>query len=149
MKKNNLFSLLILSCFSTTLGFAEEPRLINPPFRKLSLNQETYLTDKNGLVNPTAVAGLVVGSMVRIYRTDGTIYTGIITETIEEKDSLRIYGRANNAENTSFGFAMAKGGIFAGAIIEHNSETIYSLEFSEMHKGYIFLYTTKYDKKLI
>lgn len=147
MKLNILTSIVLLSL--PTLSLAEPIKEIIPGLNKLKLNQEVYLTDALGIVNPKTVILLQVGDLVRILRPDKTLYTGIVTETIEENDSIRIYGKVNNKENTSFGFAASKGGIFAGAIIEHNSETIYSLELSEAHKGYIFLYTTKYDKKFI
>ena len=120
-----------------------------PNLNKLRINQEVYLTDTQGIVNPKTVSVLQVGDNVRIYRPDGTLYIGLVTETKEEEGSLRIYGKINNVEDTQFGFAFATGGHFAGAIIERKNDRIYALELSEAHKGFIFLYTTKYDKKLI
>ena len=147
MKLKTLTSIILLGLSSS--GQSAPIKEIIPGLNKLKLNQEVYLTDIQGVVNPKTVILLQVGDLVRILRPDNTLYTGMVSETVEEAGSLKIHGKVNNKENTSFGFAISKGGIFAGAIIEHNSDTIYSLELSEPHKGYIFLYTTKYDKKFI
>ena len=134
----------------TLLGaFKETPNLNTPDINKLKLNQEVIISDVNGVINPKSVSLLQIGDYIRLCRPDGTIYTGRVTETVEEEGSLRIYGDINNVSDCQFGFAFAKGGFFAGAIIERKNDKIYALELSEAHKGFIFVYSAKYNKKLI
>jgi hypothetical protein len=144
---------IILSLFLTPIvslaSFREIPIPQTPNLNKLRLNQEIYISDKNGVINPQLVSLLQVGDNIRFYRPDGTEYIGQVTETKEETGSLRIYGKIHNIEDCQFGFGLDSGGHFAGAIIERKNDKIYALELSESHKGFIFLYTTKYDKKLI
>lgn len=134
----------------TLLGSVKEaPKLIIPDINKLKLNQEVYITDALGIVNVKSVSLLQVGDYIRMCRPDGTLYTGKVTETIEEDGSLRIYGSIDNVPDCQFGFAFAKGGIFAGAIVERKNDKVYALELNDVAKGFIFVFTTKYDKKLI
>jgi hypothetical protein len=145
-------SLLISSLmFPITLvgSLKEAPKLIVPDINKLKLNQEIHLTDNLGIVNIKLVSLLQVGDCVKMYRPDGTLYTGKVTETIEEEGILKIYGTIDNIPDCQFGFAFAKGGIFAGAIVEKKNDKVYALELNEVAKGFIFVFTTKYDKKLI
>jgi hypothetical protein len=146
--KNIILSSLLIPI--TTLGsFREIPNIRTPDLNKLKLNQEVYLSDTNGLINIKTVSLLQVGDNIRVYRPDGTLYTGIVTKTEESDGLLHIIGNINNKEDAQFGFVFAKGGHFAGAIVEKKNDRIYALELSEAHKGFVFLYTTKYDKKLI
>ena len=125
------------------------PPLIKlPDLNKLKLNQEIFLTDTNGVVNPKTVMLLQVGDNVKVYRPDGTLYTGLVTETKEGDDTLQIFGKFNNVQDVSFGFVLAKGGVFAGAIVDTKNDKTYTLELSVPHKGYIFLYSFKYEKKI-
>jgi hypothetical protein len=146
--KNLILPILLFPVISAG-SFKELPISKEPNLNRLQLNQEIYLSDQNGVVSPQAVSLLQVGDNVRFYRPDGTLYTGQVTETKEEEGSLRVYGKIHNVEDCQFGFALARGGNFAGAVIERKNDKIYVLELSEAHKGFIFLYSTKYDKKLI
>jgi hypothetical protein len=134
----------------TLLGSVKEaPKLIVPDVNKLKLNQEVQITDSLGIVNIKLVSLLQAGDHLKMYRPDGTLYRGRVTETIEEEGSLRIYGTVDNVPDCQFGFAFAKGGIFAGAVVEKKNDKVYALELNEVAKGYILVFTTKYDKKLI
>lgn len=134
----------------TLLGSAKEaPKLVVPDVNKLKLNQEIALTDNLGIVNIKLVSLLQVGDYIKMYRPDGSLYTGRVTETIEEDNVLKIYGTIDNVSDCQFGFAFARGGIFAGAIVEKKNDKVYALELNEVAKGFIFVFTTKYDKKLI
>lgn len=145
-------TLILASLFFplTLLGSVKEaPKLIVPDINKLKLNQEIQITDNLGIVNVKIVSLLQVGDYIKMYRPDGTLYKGRVNETKEEEGSLKIYGSIDNVQDCQFGFAFAKGGIFAGAIVEKKNDKVYALELNEVAKGFIFVFTTKYDKKLI
>ena len=110
----------------------------------LKLDQELYLSDKNGVVQAGAIARATLGSLVKIYKTDGSYYEGNIKTIKEDNDSLEIQGSIINC-NASFGFKIAKGGVFVGAVVEHETKKTYVLEFSLPHKGYVLVYSTKYN----
>lgn len=142
--------LSFLITFNTHASLKEQSVGINvPDLNKIKINQEAFLTDTLGIINIKSVSLLQVGDNVRIYRTDGTMYTGRVTSTEEASGMLRIMGNMNNAENTEFGFVLAKGGVFAGAIVDKKNNKTYAIELSEAHKGFIFLLTNKYDKPII
>jgi hypothetical protein len=112
----------------------------------LTLDQEYNITDNFGVVIPNQLVYVSAGATVKIKRVDGFVYTGKITEIEEADGSFKVYGQVDNVEDTFFGFSIAKGGVFAGAIVERANNKTYVLEFSLEHKGYIFLRTLKYDK---
>lgn len=115
----------------------------------LKLNIQTPLCDQNNVVQPNIVAGLTVGTLVKLARADGTVYCGKITESEESPDSLKIKGEGSVPGEFYFGFTLAKGGVFAGAILDKSSseEKVYVLEFSPAHKGYIFIFSSKHNKQ--
>lgn len=116
------------------------------PGFKLQLEEETYLTDKNGIVVPGQVIKVPIGKLIKIYRTDGFCYNGMITEIEEADTHYKVYGKINNVDDTTFGFVLAKGGNFAGAILERKNSKTYVLEFDMERKGFVFVLSTKYDK---
>lgn len=120
-----------------------------PRLNKLSLNQEIHISDDHGVINPKSVSLLQVGDYVYFCRPDKTVYKGKVLETQEEDGLLKIYGIITNLPNAQFGFTFAKGGVFCGAIVEKEADRIYTLELSELYKGFIFLYSTKYNKIMI
>jgi hypothetical protein len=115
----------------------------------LTLDQEYQITDSFGVVIPGQLVYAKAGNTVKIKRTDGFVYTGKITDIQEEEGSFKVYGQIDNVDDSFFGFSIAKGGVFAGAIVERAANKTYVLEFSLEHKGYIFLRTLKYDKVVI
>jgi len=114
---------------------------------KLQLGQEAYLTDVYGKADPARIVQTPIGKSVRIYRADGFCYTGTVTEIEDGETYFKIYGTINNVPDTRFGFVLAKGGIFAGAVVEKENEKTYALEYSEAHKGYVLCRSTKYNKQ--
>lgn len=116
---------------------------------KLKLQQEVPLTDINGVIIPSTVAYAKVGDYVKLYRTDKFCYTGQVTEVLEADGYLKVFGTINNVKDANFGFVMAKGGNFAGAIVDKALQGAYVIEPSFEHKGYIFVYTLKYVKPII
>lgn len=111
------------------------------PGFKLKLNEEVYFSDKLGVFNPQQVCDAEIGRLVKIYRTDGFCYSGRVTETEQSESTYKVYGTINNVDNTQFGFVLAKGGIFAGAVVEKDTQTTYVLELSEAYKGFILVKT--------
>lgn len=110
-----------------------------PDFR-FKLDIEKPLTDTQGVAGPSLVAGSQVGDNIIIFRTDKFCYKGKVTSIEESPDIIKVYGDIYDKEGeTSFGFVMAKGGVFAGAIVNKKKNTVYVLEFSPEHKGYIFV----------
>lgn len=123
----------------------DKPGVSVPGF-KLQLDEESYLTDNHGVFNPKQIINTPIGRSVKIYRTDGFCYSGKITDIEEASDTYKIYGTVNNVQNSGFGFVLAKGGIFAGAVVEKDNSKTYTLEFSEAHKGFVLMLSAKYNR---
>jgi hypothetical protein len=111
---------------------------------KLAIDQELFLSDKNGVVKAAAIAKAAAGTMIKLYKTDGTFYTGVVSLVKEDNEAFEIQGTINNC-NASFGFKLIKGGSFVGAVVEHEAKKTYVLEFSLPHKGFILVQTLKYN----
>lgn len=144
MKKTLAIIASLLVAYNATGGLTREKPKV-PGFR-LQLAEEEYLTNEHGVVIPAQVAKLEIGRAVKFFRTDGFCYSGRVTEIEESDNHYKVYGTINNKENTQFGFAMIKGGVFAGAVIEKTEGPVYVLEFSEAHKGYVFVRSYKHEK---
>jgi hypothetical protein len=137
--------LLLLGAQTLDAGIKAEEKTI--PGLKLRIEGEVPLTDNNGVVIPSQVIKAQVGKLVSIYRTDLFCYKGQITEIEESDEALKIYGKILNVPESRFGFILAKGGQFAGAVVEGNENNrAYVLEFSPSHKGFIFIRNSKYEK---
>jgi hypothetical protein len=116
------------------------------PGHKLELEQEILLTDLQGVAIPAQIVKASVGKLVKIYRTDGFIYSGKVTEIEESEGVFKIYGDVLNVPGVKFGFGLAKGGHFAGAVLDKENDSVYVLEFSDAHKGFVLKRAYKYDK---
>jgi hypothetical protein len=139
---------LLLSLLFAGLSFAQEVNDIAPSQQsglRIKLAAEKYFTDTNGVFSVAQLIKATVGNQVRIYRTDGGFYTGQITEIEETSEYLKIYGYVFDGNDTRFGFALAKGGVFAGAVVEKNKDKVYTVEFSAAHKGYILLRAQRFE----
>jgi len=130
----------------TLAGINLEQKSSAVPGFKLQLDQETYFTDTQGKADPGIIVHTPIGKSVRIYRTDGFCYTGTVTEIEDGETYFKIYGTIHNVEGALFGFVLAKGGVFAGAVVEKEKENTYVLEYSRAHKGYVLFRSTKYNK---
>jgi hypothetical protein len=133
----NKYSILAAILLSTELCFAAANK--QQPIRKLEIVGETILTDDNGVVIPKQVLQLTTGHLIKIKRADGFEYLGVVTETEEAEGLLKIYGVMTNTKKTNFGFVIAKGGQFVGAIIDEAKKETYVMEFIEAAKGFIFV----------
>ena len=134
-----LFVLLCTTCLQASVQS-------NSKLSNLELEQFIYLTDTTGVLSPLMVSKATAGRFIRIFKTDGTLYEGTVTSVEESDDIYKIYGQVNGQEDVRFGFVLAKGGIFAGALVDKKQQKTYIVQFSQAHKGYILVFTTFYDK---
>lgn len=145
MTKNRLFLAALVTYSCSALGGINK-NSSDVPGHRLVLEQEVYFTDKQGIAIPEQIAKAEVGKLVKIYRPDGFCYEGKVTEIEEADGLLKVYGEVLNLESGRFGFALAKGGKFAGAVLDKNSDTVYVLEFSDVYKGFVLKRSYRYDK---
>lgn len=129
--------------FSAANLLADEPRVLIPT---LSIEQEIYLSDKNGVVNIGNIIKLKPTDNIKFYLSDGTELTGLVTETQEyNKEMIKVFGDIQNKPNTGFGFVLAKEGtlakesIFAGAVVFRDTDETYTVQYSEAAKGYMLI----------
>ena len=140
---------LLASLLATSIAFASataDKSISAVPGFGLKLDLENYLTNLHGVLSPNQIVNTPIGSIVKIYRTDGFCYQGKITEIEESDDYYKIYGGITNVPNAGFGFVLAKGGIFAGAVVERDDSRVYTVEFSEPHKGCVLKRSANHEK---
>ena len=136
MKTQKLALLLSLAA-STCFGGAKIAEIPKQPFSSLKLDQETYLTDTNGILNPKMLLGLIPSNQVRIYLTDGTVLNGLVKETeIINNETYKVFGDITNKNNAGFGFVMTKDGIFAGAVVFRDTDETFTVKYSEEAKSF-------------
>lgn len=110
-----------------------------PKLPQLKLDQETYITDKTGVINPSLVIRLTVGSSIRIYLPDGTMFTGYVKETsMSDKRVFKVFGELNNKANTGFGIVLTEEGLF-GAIVDRNNKKNWVIRPSDVQQGHVFV----------
>lgn len=131
-----------LLSITTALGIIGSP--IQPANIKqdstIKLESEIYLTDKVGSAIPSSIIRLKPTDNIIIYFPDGTELKGLVTSTEDiNKEVFKVFGDIQNKPNTGFGFVLTKSGIFAGAVVFRNTDTTYTLNYSEEAKGYIFI----------
>lgn len=106
----------------------------------LKIDQETYITDKSGVLNPSNIISLVPSNLIKFYMTDGTMFTGIVKEIeTSDKQIFKIYGEIMNKQNAGFGFVLTSEGVFAGAVVIRNSEETYTVQYSRQANGYVLV----------
>lgn len=116
-----------------------KPESDKQPFA-LKIDQETYLTDTQGVANPNTIIKMIPGNVVRIYLTDGTFFTATVKETTMHSEGIfKAFGEISNPPNMGFGFVLTKDGVFAGAIVNRTTNVTYKLKYSEAHQGHVFL----------
>ena len=129
----------LLISYPVYAGFKTELPLPKEPF-SLKLDQETYLTDSTGLLNPKMILNLIPSNNIKIYLSDGTVLTGIVKETsIINNETFKVFGELTNKENSGFGFVLTKDGVFAGAVVFRNSDETHTVKYSEEAKGYVLV----------
>lgn len=113
----------------------------------LKLNQETFLTDKNGVFMPSSLLKLIPGNAIKIYLTDGTELNGLVKSTeVSNGEIFKIFGEIINKNNTGFGFVLTKDAIFAGAVVFRDADTTYAVSYDEFRKGFVL--TRRISQKL-
>lgn len=139
MRLTTLFitAILTFTCFGSIQK--QEITKEKSPFAP-KLDAETYITDTNGIANPTAILYLKPADIVKIYFPDGRVVTGIVkTHEYEKNKMIKMFGDALNYENTAFGFYLTVQGIFAGAVAFRDEGLTYAMEYSEAVKGFILV----------
>jgi hypothetical protein len=135
-----LISLAMLT--STCLAISKDE---NP--YSLKLNQETFLTDKNGVFMPSSLLKLIPGNAIKIYLTDGTELNGLVKSTeVSNGEIFKIFGEMTNKNDTGFGFVLTKDAIFAGAVVFRDTDTTYAVSYDEFRKGFVL--TRRISQKL-
>lgn len=112
---------------------------LKPPF-SLRINSQIYLTDKNGVANPTAIINTKTGENIVIYLPTGECFSGWVKSTSMENNTIfKIFGEFSEPKNSGFGFILIKDGTFGGAIVLRDSNINYGLKYSEAANGYVFM----------
>ena len=129
-------SLILLALLASSIAKQAQPEL--PKYPQLKLDQESYLTDTQGVLNPQVIISLRPGDNIRIYLTDGTLFQGLVKETsLTDNSVFKVFGDISSHKNTGFGFCITKDGIFAGAVVQRDQEIQHTVTESVPHKGYI------------
>lgn len=124
--------------------------ILSLPLFGLNLNEDGLsLTNPNGKLNTAVLASLKIADKLIIKRADGFVYKAEITQIEESPDYYKIWGKMYSQDETFFGITLNRGGILAGAISEFKTGKVYVLEFSQLHEGFIFLYSTLHSKMFI
>jgi hypothetical protein len=130
MKKTTTLALLLSITTSTCFGGAKLAENLKQPFSSLKLDQETYLSDTNGILNPKMLLGLVPSNLIKIYLTDGTVLNGMVKETeIVNNETYKVFGEITNKNNVGFGFVLTKDGVFAGAVVFRDTDETYTVKY--------------------
>lgn len=109
------------------------------PSSSFSLS-ERPLTTNVGILLPSQIIRVEANQEVKMYLPDGTKFTGTITKTqFKTKDHFECFGELNSHSNAGFGFVMTRDGVFAGAVVLRDSDTIFHVSYSEEAKGYVLL----------
>lgn len=133
---------ILLIAVTSCLAIEKE---INP--YSLKLDQETYLTDKNGIFIPNLLVKLMPGNAIKIYLTDGTELMGLVKTTeMFNGQIFKVFGEIVNKKNTGFGFVLTKDAVFAGAVVFRDTEDTYAISYDESRKGFIL--SRQVSKKL-
>jgi hypothetical protein len=109
------------------------------PF-SLKLDQETFLTDKNGVFIPSSLLKLLPGNAIKIYLTDGTELNGLVKSTeVTNGEIFKVFGEIVNKNNTGFGFVLTKDAVFAGAVVFRDGNITYAITHDELRNGFILV----------
>ena len=115
----------------------------------LSLDQQHQLSTTNGILNPNEIIKLQPTDQIVVYLPNGSKFTGIVTKSeFKNKDQFEVFGEMHSHENTGFGFVLTKSGVFAGAIVMRNTDTIYNITYSPESNGYVLIKRLFIEKNL-
>ena len=140
---------LIAGLLTSPFGAIQKDTVEEKPPFSLRLDQESYLTDTKGVLNPGAIISLKVGTNIIIYLTDGTVLKGLVKESqMLDSKIFKVYGDIINKPNTGFGFVLTENGTFAGAVVFRDSNATYTVQYSEAFKGAVLFLNNTPDKKI-
>lgn len=140
MKTTATLALLLSLLTSSSFAGAKIGEIPKQPFSSLKLDQETHLTDTNGILNPKMLIGLIPSNLVKIYLTDGTVLNGLVKETeIINNEMFKVFGEITNKKNSGFGFVLTKEGVFAGAVVFRDTDETHTVKYSEELKEFILV----------
>lgn len=106
----------------------------------LTLDQQHQISTNGGILNPSEIIKLKANDYIIIYLPDGTRFSGMITKTeFKNKDHFECFGEMHSHKNTGFGFILTKEGVFAGAIVLRDADTIFNITYSKEANGYILI----------
>lgn len=106
----------------------------------LSLDQQHQISTNGGILNPNEIIRLQPKDLVVVYLPDGTKFSGMITKTeFKNKDHFECFGEIYSHKNAGFGFVLTRDGVFAGAIVLRNTDTIFNITYSKEAEGYILV----------
>lgn len=111
------------------------------PFKQeFRIDQEKFVSDKTGALQPTTIINLRVGDIVKFYFQDGTEFSGKIFQREEEMNEyVKVYGHINDGENSGFGFVITKQGGFFGAVVLKKIDINYAVDYNKESKSYYFV----------
>jgi hypothetical protein len=144
---NSLFHAILVALISNTIILAaakKDPQSSKPEEKveaNINLEQQINVTDETGRANPNFVIGLKPNDLVKIYIDNGsTLLTGIVKETeMHNGEICKVFGEITNKQNTGFGFAVVKSGVFAGAVVFRDQDIKYVLEINKVDNMYYFV----------
>jgi hypothetical protein len=135
-------NILFFLTFSTTL-FAglKQKETDELKYPSLSLKQENFISDSQGVLNPNLLGDLRPGHIVLFYLPDGTKISGLVKKIESDSNKIfKLFGDALNQKNCGFGFVIADNDIFAGALVFRDEDKTYTVKYSEILKGFILEY---------
>lgn len=136
MKKIILFLTL-----TTTLlaGFKQKDEDLKYP--SISLKQENFISDKNGIFNPVLLLDLKPGHIICFFLQDGTQISGLVKKIeFDDNKIFKLFGEAINQKNCGFGFVVTGNSIFAGATVFRDEDKTYTITYDEVAEGYLLRY---------
>lgn len=106
----------------------------------LSLDQQHQISTNGGILNPNEIIRLQPKDLIIVYLPDGTKFSGMITKTeFKTKDHFECFGEIYSHKNAGFGFVLTREGVFAGAIVLRDTDTIFNITYSKEAEGYILV----------
>ena len=142
-----LFHVILVALISNSLIFAAAKKDLQSTKTEekvepvISIDQQIPVTDETGKANPNFVISLKPNDLVKIYIDNGTtLLTGIVKQTeIHNGEICKVFGEITNKQNTGFGFAVVKSGVFAGAVVFRDQDIKYVLEINKVDNQYYFV----------
>lgn len=106
----------------------------------LSLDQQHQISTNSGILNPNEIIKLKDKDFIVVYLPDGTKFEGMVTKSeFKTKEHFECYGELYSHKNAGFGFVLTREGVFAGAVVLRDTQTVYNITFSNQAQAYILV----------